>query len=162
MKKRIKMKQNIRRGVWETNSSSTHSIHIDDSVELLDTLIPDEEGVITLHGDEFGWEVESYNDSMTKANYLTLCMGDENHEKMEIFIETIKEHTGAKEIVMNFDGYVDHGNEHGVLADSTTDKKTLKNYLFNKKSWLFTTNDNCDTCWKIDEHNNAMSYESNY
>lgn len=158
----IESKQNIRKAVYETNGSSSHSIHIDESVELFDTIIPNEDGIIHLNGGEFGWEVESYNDAKTKAEYLTMCMYDEDNPLIDMLIDTIKEHTGAKEVKISFGGYVDQGNEHGILSKSTTDKETLKNYLFNKKSWLFTTNENCDTNWKIDEDNNATTYEETW
>jgi len=54
MKKRL-----IRQSVFETNSSSAHSISLGKDTGkqfLLDTLYPDQNGTITLTGGEFGWD----------------------------------------------------------------------------------------------------------
>jgi hypothetical protein len=46
---------NIRHGVFETNSSSCHSISIsEDSGGLLDVIYPNNDGIIELEGGEFG------------------------------------------------------------------------------------------------------------
>ena len=58
------MNRKIRQGVFETNSSSTHSICI---VKTADIRIP---ASLHLTMGEFGWECENYNDSETKASYL--------------------------------------------------------------------------------------------
>ncbi len=136
------MKINIRHNVFETNSSSTHSISINNSVKsIYDTLIPDTDGVIRLTGGEFGWEWESYNDPMTKANY---CAMDQcNHKtNLDMLVEVIKEHTGAVDVdVSNINGYVDHQSV-GTSHDAFVSKETLKNFIFSPESWLFTGNDN--------------------
>lgn len=61
----------IRKSVFETNSSSTHSITLCDTEFLLDnSIIPDEDGNIVINGGDFGWEHEIYNDAWTKLNYI--------------------------------------------------------------------------------------------
>jgi len=76
----------IRRGVFETNSSSSHSITIDrDKDNLTDfpkgqfirnypTLkvpgVSGVSGVLEMRGGEFGWGVEDFNDFETKFQYL--------------------------------------------------------------------------------------------
>lgn len=61
--------KNIRNKVFETNSSSTHSISISaNSKGLYDTIVP-ENKVITLSGGKFGWEWSKFNDLLTKADY---------------------------------------------------------------------------------------------
>ena len=84
-------KKLIRVGVWETNSSSSHSLSLGSSQSkdfVLDTIYPDEEGKIYINGGEFGWEWNKFNDSMTKANYAAQQL--ENSD-MDNFIEVIKE-----------------------------------------------------------------------
>lgn len=167
----------IRQGVFETNSSSTHSVSISkkNSSDFMDTsLVPDEDGNIVLTGGEFGWEVCSYNDAGTKANYLAVALIEYSNikkspgsEMYEMFLDVIKEQTGCKEVIMGFStdwdaddySYIDHGHEHGILEQVCADAETLRNFLFNTKSWLMTTNDNCDTRWKIDENEKAVTYE---
>jgi hypothetical protein len=63
------MKKVIRKGVFETNSSSTHSITIADSGKLQNTL-PITDGKIFVTCEEFGWEQEVHTDAYTKLSYL--------------------------------------------------------------------------------------------
>ena len=58
----------IRKHTFESNSSSSHTIFISEDVLLLDTsLLPDENGDLTLIGGEVGWEWERYNNDITKV-----------------------------------------------------------------------------------------------
>lgn len=68
------MKQ-IRRNVFETNSSSSHAISFNNSKHTLDytQLVPDINGVIHCHFDEFGWGYYGFGDTNSaevKLNYL--------------------------------------------------------------------------------------------
>lgn len=152
------MKQ-IRMGVFETNSSSTHSITISDEQTdaLMDTLPMNESNEVVLTGGEFGWEEESYNDALTKANYLAVYIeqwaGDDSDRLKEMFERIIKEQTGCTEIVYgrvsrwgDSDpdlGYIDHQSVEGYalhwLFESGDD---LRNFIFNPESILVTDNDN--------------------
>jgi hypothetical protein len=145
------MKRKIRRGVFETNSSSTHSITISEGVlndEMLDTIIPNEDGVITLTGGEFGWEVEEYNDALTKANYCAIDNAYDE-EKMEMLNQVIEEQTGARLVVHEFDdnwgspnwSYIDH-QSRGTSDEAFESKEVLRQFIFNKNSILYTDNDN--------------------
>lgn len=131
---------NIRGKVFETNSSSTHSITITtNSSGIYDTIIPDN-GVITLVGGQFGWEWEKYNDPLTKANYAAVY-AQNNSNKLNTLINVIKDHTGAKEVVLDVSGYIDHDSIN--KADPAfVSAAQLKDWLFNSESWLFTGNDN--------------------
>ena len=60
------MKTQIRRGVFETNSSSVHSISI--VKDNFKCSLP-KKFVINCNG-EFGWEGDTYDDSSSKAAYL--------------------------------------------------------------------------------------------
>lgn len=130
----------IRKGVFETNSSSAHSVSIaDDTKEfVLDTLYPDQNGQILLTGGEFGWEWFKHNDALTKANYAAQSFeGNENHQEM--LIDIIKEMTGADEVIFDCEnGYIDHDS----YGTAPTNREELKSFIFNKNSWLFGGNDN--------------------
>lgn len=134
------MKQLIRQGVFETNSSSAHSVSIADETKefVLDTLYPDQNGEILLNGGEFGWEWFKHNDALTKANYAAQSFnGNENH--MEMLIDVIKEQTGAEDVLFDTEnGYIDH-DSYGTCP---TNREELKSFIFNKNSWLFGGNDN--------------------
>src|SRR4051794_35085386 len=74
------MKTKIRRGVFETNSSSCHSISIASGAEVNDTLYVNEEGVCDIHPGEFGWGYEQSRDASSKAAYaLTWAMTCEEY-----------------------------------------------------------------------------------
>ena len=132
------MKKLIRTGVFETNSSSTHSISIADSTKqfVFDSIYPDTNGVVTLTGGEYGWNWFKTNEALEKANYAAQSLfGDYDN-----LIEVIKEQTGANEVVIDLttDGYIDHQSV-GIVENN---KEWLRNFIFNKNSWLFGGNDN--------------------
>lgn len=131
--------KNIRKAVFETNSSSSHSIHIDESTELFDTtLLPNESGVIVLTGGEFGWEWAKFNDAKTKANYAAVESSGVRRSMLE---EVIMEQTGARQIMFAVsDSYIDH-QSYGKLGAIATHSE-LKNFIFNPNCWLVTGNDN--------------------
>lgn len=144
------MKKKIRKGVFETNSSSTHSISIavGNNEGLLDTIVPNEDGVIVLTGGEFGWEIEEYNDAITKANYCAIDQLN-NDERVEMLKRVIKEQTGAKMVTSiisddwdNGDySYIDHQSV-GTSDEAFESEEKLREFIFNKNSILYTDNDN--------------------
>ncbi len=164
--------KNVRNGVFETNSSSTHSISIcADADGIYETVVPDKDGTIVLSGGRFGWEPIKYYDCLTKMNYAAIFTASpgtyKDYDKFqaefararELLIQVIKEHTGAKEIVFDFtveqynkdktfisgNSYIDHQSdltEQGDALEAFASKQTLKDWLFNPKSKLETGNDN--------------------
>lgn len=137
------MKKLIRKGVFETNSSSSHSISIasEDKQFVLDTIYPDQHGTIIIRGEEFGWEWFKHNDAGTKAAYAAQQFAHDNNA-LETLEYVIKEQTGAERVIFEGldDGYIDH-DSHGILGKSAYE---LKNFIFNKNSWLFGGNDNSE------------------
>lgn len=145
------MKKQIRIGVFESNSSSSHSLAIADTSEefLLDTIVPNEDGNVVLNGGEFGWAWQKFNDALTKANYCAVdSKNDEN--RIHMLTEVLKEQTECKDVVLDFSddydhnwSYVDHQSV-GTSGQAFDSKETLRNFIFNKNSWLFTGNDNSE------------------
>jgi hypothetical protein len=135
MKKKL-----IRSGVFETNSSSSHSVSVANETKefVLDTIYPDQDGIVELCGDEFGWEWFKHNDAETKANYAAQQF-ENNEFALDTLKEVIMEQTGAEDVVFKLgNGHVDH-DSMGILESS---KEYLKDFIFNKNSWLFGGNDN--------------------
>lgn len=132
------MHKKIRHSVFETNSSSSHSITIsnDNSQDLMDMIYPTDDDIIILTGGEFGWEWEKYNDALTKANYAA-----QSGYKPDMLKSVIEEHTGYKTIIELNGGYIDHNSDH-VTAEAFKTNETLRQFIFNKKSMLFLGNDN--------------------
>ena len=156
------MKRQIRRGCFETNSSSTHAICIatDDVLN-----IPKD---IHFGFSDFGWECDTHNSIRAKANYLYTCLPyvAEDYNTLIKYVtfiyNTLKSH-GVENITMdNFeigvgswgsdidfyiqpanDCYVDHGNEADEFVIAVcTDEDKLLHYLFSNKSYVETGNDN--------------------
>lgn len=131
----------VRKGVFETNSSSSHSISIADDTKqfVMDTIYPNQDGMVEISGDDFGWDWFKHNDAITKASYAAQQFAN-SETSLEALAEVIKEQTGADEVkfVGLDNGYVDH-DSYGIVP---SDKESLRNFIFNKNSWLFGGNDN--------------------
>lgn len=162
-----------RQQVFETNSSSSHSITIADGSDLSGNMDVDDLGRVFIETGEYGWEIENYYDPHSKASYIaTFLMGlDPKYHKdvcgmsireaKDMFINVIKEHTKAREVVLNGQytmfidegdleddggyfyrfGYIDHQSVD-VPQEALTSRETLRNFLFNPNSWFRTDNDN--------------------
>ena len=145
------MKTQIRKSVFETNSSSTHSLVITDANDLLQNLGIDPDGSVVIGRDgtiEFGWEQEDYNDPHSKVNYAYF-QSESRDEWRSLLEEVVLEHTGAERIKYDFpktqwgpEGYIDHQSLGGDCAEMFDSKETLKRFLFSPKSYVITDNDN--------------------
>lgn len=141
MKKKL-----IRSGVFETNSSSSHSVSIADENKdfVLDMIYPNDEGIIVLFGGEFGWDWFKHNDALTKANYAAVA----HQHNPDLVIEVIKEQTGADHVVFAFTSDYDGPNwsyiDHDSIGVCPSTKEELRNFIFNKNSWLFGGNNNTE------------------
>ncbi len=144
----------IRRSVFETNSSSCHSISLS-SGDAYDSISPNEDGVIVVDDHEFGWEQEIYSYPEARLNYAYIYAMDWSGEKKGDFLailkDVVKGHTGATDVVhrktdrkWGYDyGYIDHQSvECGELDYLFTDPALLKNFVFGSGSYIETDNDN--------------------
>jgi hypothetical protein len=148
------MKQ-IRKGVFETNSSSTHSICIAKDVELT---IPKS---IYFGFGEFGWEHDTLQSSGEKASYLyTGLMANgrkDNFDNIIILLESKGIEVGFEEPIykkytydgnnggeyVDNGGYVDHSDQLGKFLNAVCgNEENLMNYLFSDLSFIITGNDN--------------------
>lgn len=154
---------NVRRGTFETNSSSTHSICIckeDRGISIPERL------EVNLKDYEFGWECDKYNITEEKLAYIMFGLLSRSYN--EGFVSACKEikqlldtigqwvksvHIEGLEVVVygghsylsEVEGYVDHANEMGELIEALLeDEDLLKRYLFSSDSVIFTGNDNED------------------
>lgn len=137
----------IRRSVFETNSSSTHSICI---TKNMPDEIPDH---ISFHIGEYGWEFCTLT-GQEKANYLytaILCQPNRNElvdklvyllDKMGIKWEFEEPEIGKYGLL---NGYVDHaGGTQEFIRAVLHNRNRLKRYLFSDQSFVQTGNDNSD------------------
>lgn len=64
------MRTQTRVGVFETNSSSSHSITLPKSeARLIGQLYVDADGICRIYPGEFGWGFDRFTDAATKASY---------------------------------------------------------------------------------------------
>lgn len=151
------MKRQIRRGCFETNSSSTHAICITKEGYTKGDYIEFEIG-------EFGWEFDTYSDLHSRASYLITAIFnydkdyadeklqqlkdilDDNH--IEYVIPEPKvdswEYNGETRYYYDTDGYIDHVGETRSFVEAVlSDSDKLMRYLFGD-SMIITGNDNSD------------------
>ena len=156
----------IRQGVFETNSSSTHAISI--APYTKDIQVP--EYFKFSHDREFGWERATYQDAETKAAYLWVaaCSQYDSIKNKDTLLRIKAELTrilmeyGVKTVIfqdaeyvkskyyddreyLDINGYIDHSGELDGWVDDLIDEPELViSYLFNNKSQVMTGNDNDD------------------
>jgi hypothetical protein len=146
------MKTQIRNGLFETNSSSVHSIVIGNNGEDIYKNLP---ATVEFTGGEFGWKHEIYNDTNSKASYLYTSIVDCRAEiDLEDALKRIKEILAKWNIQANFEQlnkdnrfygfcYVDHADGNiDFIKELITNEELLMNYLFSNGSNIETGNDN--------------------
>ena len=147
------MKRQVRRNVFETNSSSMHSLSIAKR-GVTEYLHVDEytNNVVTEFG-EFGWGYDEYNDPETKLSYLVTMIG-ESHNCYSI--EEIYEINDFKKIndivsvrcecdgieIKNVDGYIDHQSIDTIDNLMKEYNCTIEEFIFDKGITLVIDNDN--------------------
>lgn len=144
------MKQ-IRSKVFETNSSSSHSLTVAPA-EVVDfsTFISKDqakEGVLVVEYGEFGWEKDYHYDFRTKLSYLLTdikCSTGSDDisgtSQFAVVQELIKEKLGVS-LEVSGDGYIDHQSV-GTAVYLVDDTQELSNFLFGSSSYVETGNDN--------------------
>lgn len=153
------MKIQVRKNIFETNSSSIHSLVIGNNNENIYENLPSE---IHFNGGEYGWENEVYNDIENKANYLYTGivnnnLVDELVPKIKdilskwnitpIFQETNKKMYNNEEYDEFKHGYyyIDHSYDlQDFLNTVCNNEELLMNFLFSDGSFIETGNDNDD------------------
>lgn len=150
----------IRPGVFETNSSSSHSLVLDESSNLLDQPFSDAvvaSGIVEINAGEYGWEEDSFNSVGEKLSYLYTDAGmnlpdDINpnlyteSDKLNMIRDAIKYHAGLdthfEEYEGSFPGYIDH--QSLGTCDTVWNKGVdgVVKFVFNPESSFETDNDN--------------------
>lgn len=111
----MKIRKVIRKGLPETNSSSSHSVTINMTNNFQNPKIwnlqPDENGIIHVPGNvSFGWEWEKFNDVLTKLQYVCgiICHNEYEHrtkrsKKLFELKKIILDFTGAKDVIFDWE-----------------------------------------------------------
>lgn len=160
------MNVQVREGVFETNSSSTHAISIG-AFPIDKTFIPKVVKFST--GMEFGWENEHYTEWFSKACYfwMTVLCWNSDLEKERVLneykekitkiltdagVEYVEFETGEYvesswkkgHKYIDFGGYIDHYPGIDFVDDLLAEPELFLSYLFNPNSEIETGNDNDD------------------
>lgn len=150
------MKRQIRKNVFETNSSSTHAICI-----TKDNDYKKRNHIDFIIG-QFGWEFNIYSDIYSKASYLITAILNRNKDFADKKLAQLKEMLERNNIEYEFpdlkeesyewnghisyyydiDGYIDHVKETEDFVNSVlADDETFMRYMFGD-SFIVTGNDN--------------------
>ena len=172
----------IRKHLFETNSSSTHTIVIaNDSDDEFKNNLPQK---IVFDVGEFGWEFKRYDDKQTRADYLfTAIICNNMCDKYLPIIKQTLEKWDVEAIFPDISKKkCTYSNiEYDVLADDENrwycidhcdelrefiemvcnDEVLLMNYLFSEKSLIATGNDNDDGLLndKCDANNVLLEFD---
>lgn len=156
---------NIRGGVFETNSSSSHSFSLHfpgSSVEISETIVPNEKGQIVLTGGNYTRSEFSISKPLDKANVIAAnIIVFDNKDLKDRFEKIMKEHTGATEIIYDirlvatngqppntfycprldsaYSYYYDEEKDEEIesyFEDIIKDEKLLKIFLFSNRAYF--------------------------
>jgi hypothetical protein len=161
------MKTWIRQKVFETNSSSSHSLTINPEMATQATFSPavQRKGVYRVAKGEYGWDWKMYCTLENKLRYLftqlfskdidyssaeeaTAALRSEE-PRFDLLCRLVEEHTGVRLLAQaKSSGYIDHQSE-GVGLDLFLDEQRLKSFLFNEESFVGTGNDNSYPGWTM-------------
>ena len=145
------MKQ-IRKSVFETNSSSVHAIviHTDEAIDLSEVT------TINFSFDEFGWSNDKYYSVQNKANYLWTGINSYyNYSTVLDIKDRIESWFYEDKISCNFSeeienrywpqGFIDHSEDLDEFLNWVLEsKENLYQFLFTSGSFVETGNDNSE------------------
>lgn len=157
----------IRKSVFETNSSSSHSLTLSSNELAAQPFSKDvlRAGALSLYKGEYGWEWYRYYSVIGKLNYLLTQLftddipnGDalevtnelrEQDHRFDMLCKVVKEHTGVDILVSpGSTGYIDHDSV-GVGLEAFHSEDKLRSLLFSEENYIETGNDNSGPAWTI-------------
>ncbi len=145
----------IRRGIFETNSSSSHSISViggDRYTDKSKLYVNPKTHVIEVTGDEYGWDANPCRLPIEKLDYIVTYIsqleGLEDSVYFKWLSEMVKDYTGypLEFVGDEYDIFIDHQSFH-LLSDFLPHnekefKEKTKELVFNDKYSIVISNDN--------------------
>lgn len=155
------MKIQIRKAVFETNSSSSHSLTLSKGDVQMLTLPPEalSAGRIMIGCDDFGWDWERMYKPENKLTYLVTAAvhGEledgyssealtaeyrERYPKIDRLCRVVADHTGCELLLIpGSNGYVDHNSVGSDNVAYESDER-LRQFIFGTDAFVETGNDN--------------------
>lgn len=160
------MKTIIRNKAFETNSSSTHSICIEEENEnaIEDGFITNANQKLNVAEGQFGWESDSFSSFPDKLDYLYMYLnyteGSPNRSEITANGESlvkwlvsefnkrglsieIRKYEVNEDKWFDQEGYIDHQSiPNDELEEVIQSQKAILNFLFNCRCSVITDNDN--------------------
>ena len=131
------MKTQTRYGIYETNSSSMHSLSFDNSA--VTTEINNEEKRIVLGTGEYGWGYEELTEPLEKMDYLAI--ETEHSEIKKHLLEAAIEEVYPNAVIdFDYSGYIDH-QSYGEIWNELDTVDDVYKCIFGK-SVINIDNDN--------------------
>lgn len=144
----------IRSGIFETNSSSSHSIVISSE----NYVFPKNDEIYIETG-EYGWEIETYESFSDKVSYALTFAVNYNPEKLEMLNRVLTNSLPLTKILyrgLKYEDYIEYLNDEsyhyglGYIDHQSVDRaakifkseEDLFDFLFSENSYFTTDNDN--------------------
>jgi hypothetical protein len=154
------MKRQIRRSVFETNSSSTHSVSISKKKSnyynnsCLKKYIGFDNKVHVEFG-EFGWEIEHYNSPYSKLQYITTMLIETEGRDIST-VEELFETDGFKLINEAISNYC---NCDGIWIDSRIE---MKSYEWDGEVEVYISHDGYIDHQSHEDYNSVQDFLDDY
>lgn len=160
------VKTKIRRNVFESNSSSSHSLTVNKCGSTGKLEVDEYENKVITHFGEFGWGYDTYTDPETKLSYLVTMLIETNCDcfSIEELCETddfkaindvVAEHCECSGILIDeeitkkswgdwadHEGYIDHQSVMNITKLLNNYDCTIEEFIFDPGIELIIDNDN--------------------
>lgn len=166
------MKQNIkiRQGIFETNSSSSHSFSMGPEGRFGAKLVMDDNGVINVSGDSwYDLVEEKSNDPEVKLSYLLSFAWTISHGEDDIWMgfrdfiyQVVMDFTGATKIEFIPTEEIDHQSTDIIDSRDLMNPEFIKEFVFNEGTWIYTLWDSScpgDDFWEGTDESHDKLYK---
>lgn len=136
----------IRQGIFETNSSSSHSFSMGPEGRFDDVLPISSDGVIDVPSDSW-YDGGKTNNPIHKLSYLLSfiwSIEDEWEKDRDFVYKVILDFTGASKINFIPSEQVDHQSLDIIDPRDIKDPEFIKEFVFNSGTWLYLNWDSYD------------------
>jgi hypothetical protein len=132
--------------VFETNSSSSHSVVISDGIDYID--VGQLDNPLTIESGEYGWGYEELRDWKSIVSYAyTYAANNGRQDDLNMLKRVVEDYTGVEVIfAVSTDmyyptGYIDHQSIE-VAEEMFKNEEILKKAIFGTGSYIIIDNDN--------------------
>ena len=147
------MKKQVRRSVFETNSSSSHSLTVLKQGVTEYLHVDEISNYVIVNLGEFGWGYDAYKDPETKLSYLITMLKEYtdascpeelyNTDEFQEISKVVSDRCECDGVIIgDFDGYVDHQSVDSIHSLIDQNGCTIEEFIFDLGIELIIDNDN--------------------